>query len=145
MRTSAGHDARIVLIDGDSETVRLNFAPAGYSYLPFPVSELSPVEPESEPLEKAATFAIQVDAERFLQEARPPSHGEQFSHAFQKEPSQAVRRICECLEACGPLSMSEVGARVGGQRHEVIDALIEAREAGLVKLVDGKYQNVKEA
>lgn len=148
--------ATISEIDGKSNSCHLDLAPPFCGRgLSFPVAELNPVDVEdprvdwcyantykvscpcgrsaiielegdSAPLEKAATFAIRVDAGRFLKEATCPS--------------QDVRRICEVLLACGPHFLPEIRSLVGSKETTLLDALIEARERGLIVLEDGKYR-----
>lgn len=53
--------------------------------------------------------------------------------------SPGTRRVCELLEGSGLMDSSQIAIRLGILEACILDNLIEARKAGVVKLVDGEY------
>jgi len=57
--------------------------------------------------------------------------------------SQNARRVVELLTIEGPSDYRSIAVTFGGDWGKTMDGIIEARDAGRIELVDGKYQ-VKE-
>jgi hypothetical protein len=58
--------------------------------------------------------------------------------------SDDAKIICELLEGSGPMTSQEIAIRLTIRETYVLESLIEAREAGVVQLVDGKYQAARD-
>jgi hypothetical protein len=67
----------------------------------------------------------------------------------QVEPEQLLlsddaKIVCELLRSSGPASSFEISERLHMFERRVFESLIEAREAGIVRLDDGKYSIVRD-
>ena len=58
--------------------------------------------------------------------------------------SDDAKIVCELLEGSGPMTSLQIADRLNLQERCILENLIEAREAGIVQLVDGKYQIVRD-
>lgn len=68
----------------------------------------------------------------------------------QVEPEQLLlskdaQVVCELLRSSGPASSYEISERLHMMERCVFESLIEAKEAGIVRLDDGKYSLVGES
>lgn len=58
--------------------------------------------------------------------------------------SEDAKVICEMLQANGPMTSHEISDRWCLSERVVLECLLEAREAGIVRLDDGKYSIVRD-
>lgn len=58
--------------------------------------------------------------------------------------SQAARRVIEFLEASGPRTVQRIAGNLDLPTWQVLDAIIEAREAGRIRLVGEEYSVVRD-
>ena len=59
--------------------------------------------------------------------------------------SEDAEIVCELLRSSGPASSFEISERLHMMERCVLESLIDAREAGIVRLDDGKYSIVRES
>ena len=62
----------------------------------------------------------------------------------QKLLSDDARTVCELLEGSGPMTSREIASRLIIREMCVLENIIEARDAGRIRLVDGKYSIVRD-
>lgn len=67
----------------------------------------------------------------------------------QVEPAELImsddtRIVCELLEGSGPMTSREIASRLIIRERCVLESIIEARDAGRISLVDGKYSIAKD-
>jgi predicted transcriptional regulator len=67
----------------------------------------------------------------------------------QVEPEQLLlsddaKVVCEMLRANGPMTSYEISERLNMFERRVLASFIEAKEAGIVRLDDGKYSIVRD-
>ena len=58
----------------------------------------------------------------------------------QKLLSDDARIVCELLEGSGPMTSLQIAGRLNLLERCILESIIEARDAGRITLVDGKYQ-----
>jgi predicted acyltransferase (DUF342 family) len=58
--------------------------------------------------------------------------------------SDDAKIVCELLRSSGPMTSYEISDRLQLLERCVIESLIEAREAGIVRLDDGKYSILRD-
>ena len=91
------------------------------------------------PLAEVAKIYVMPSIENQLAELA------KFSWGPEKLPiSDDAKIVCELLEGSGPMTSREIADRLYLLEMCVLENLIEAREAGVVQLVDGKYQIVRD-
>jgi hypothetical protein len=92
---------------------------------------------ERKPLSEVANIYVtaRVDASQMLAGIRK---------AQQKLLSDDAKIVCELLEGSGPMTSSEIAVRLIIREMCVLESIIEARDAGRIELVDGKYEIVRD-
>jgi len=80
---------------------------------------------DSKPLGEVAKIYVRIQPEKLLL-------------------SQEARRVVELLASDGPRDYRSIAATFEGDWGKTMDGIIEARDAGKIKLVDGKYQITRE-
>ena len=83
------------------------------------------VDREMKPLAEVAKCCKQVEPEQLLL-------------------SEDAKIVCELLRSSGPASSFEISERLHMLEIRVFKSLIEAKEAGIVRLDDGKYSIVRD-
>jgi hypothetical protein len=58
--------------------------------------------------------------------------------------SDDAKIVCEMLQANGPMTSHEISDRWCLSERVILEYLLEAREAGIVRLDDGKYSIVRD-
>ena len=58
--------------------------------------------------------------------------------------SEDAKLVCEMLRANGPMTSHEISDRWCLSERVILEYLLEAREAGIVRLDDGKYSIVRD-
>jgi len=58
--------------------------------------------------------------------------------------SDDARIICELLDGSGPMTSREIAVRLMIREICVLESITEARDAGRLALVDGKYEIVRD-
>ena len=59
--------------------------------------------------------------------------------------SEDAQVVCEFVRANGPMTSYEISERLHMMERCVLESLIDAREAGIIRLDDGKYSIVRES
>ena len=92
---------------------------------------------DTKPLSEVAKIYVtsRIDASQMLAGIRKVQ---------QKLLSDDARIVCELLEGSGPMTSREIASRLIIREMCVLESIIEARDAGMISLVDGKYQIVRD-
>ncbi len=124
---------RIANIAADAATARRN---AAYWREELTKLQKEALECDMVPLAEVGKFYLtcKVDASQFL---------EGIEKVKRSLLSQEARRVVELLVAVGPSDFREIVSTIQEEHAATIDGIIEARDAGIIELVDGKYQVVK--
>ena len=140
------------------ELVIVSFGPRS---LPYQAGELSPASDPCEGCQmqddrdfwKTTALQYQEQAHYWMQEwvDREMKPIAEVAKCYkQVEPEQLLlsedaKVVCELLRSSGPASSFEISERLHMLEIRVFKSLIEAKEAGIVRLDDGKYSIVRES